>query len=85
MVRLLKWIVKIALVAVAVLLVMALGILLFLGLTPVGSKIAAERVASIISTPDREISFSPPEGLLSGDLRIASVTLSDDQGRAAGP
>ena len=83
MVRLLKWIVKIALVAVAVLLVMALGILLFLGLTPVGSKIAAERVASIISTPDREISFSPPEGLLSGDLRIASVTLSDDQGAYA--
>jgi translocation and assembly module TamB len=46
MVRLLKWVVKIALVAVAILLVMALGILLFVGLTPVGSQIAAERISS---------------------------------------
>ncbi len=83
MVRLLKWVVKIALVAVAILLVMALGVLLFVGLTPVGSQIAAERISSIVSTPDRQVNFSPPQGLLSGDLQIASLTLSDDEGTYA--
>jgi translocation and assembly module TamB len=83
MVRLLQWIGRIALVAMAILLVMALGVLLFVGLTPVGGQIAAERISNIVSTPDRAINFSRPEGLLSGDLRIASLTLSDEQGTYA--
>ena len=83
MVRLLKWIAKIALAAVAILLAMALGVLLFVGLTPVGSQIAAERVSSIISTPERQINLSPPQGLLSGDLRIDALTLSDEKGTYA--
>lgn len=80
MVRLLKWVARFAFVAIAILLVMALGVLLFVGLTPVGGRIAAERIANIVSTPDRAINFSRPEGLLSGDLRIASLTLSDEKG-----
>lgn len=71
------------LTAVAILLVMAIGILLFVGLTPVGSQIAAERISTLVSTPDRTIAFSPPQGLLSGSLRIDELTLSDSKGTYA--
>ena len=83
MVGLLKWIVTLAAAAVAILLVMGLGIVLFVGLTPVGGRIAAERVAGIISTPDRAVNFSRPEGLLTGELHLAELTLSDSQGTYA--
>ncbi|MEN3148756.1 translocation/assembly module TamB domain-containing protein [Neorhizobium sp. IRAMC:178] len=80
MVRLLKWILKAALGVVAILFVMALGVVLFVALTPVGGRVAADRISAIVSTPDRSISFTPPEGLLTGDLRIDALTLSDDAG-----
>ncbi len=80
MVRLLKWILKAALGAVAILFVMALGVVLFVALTPVGGRVAADRISSIVSTPDREITFSRPEGLLTGNLRLDTITLSDDAG-----
>ncbi|HEX2147839.1 MAG TPA: translocation/assembly module TamB domain-containing protein [Pseudorhizobium sp.] len=66
--------------AIALLLVMGLGVILFVGLTPVGGRIAAERISQIISTPDRNISISRPEGLLSGDLHLTELTLSDSEG-----
>lgn len=80
MVRLLKWILKAALGAVAILFVMALGVVLFVALTPMGGRVAADRISSIVSTPDREITFSRPEGLLTGNLRLDTITLSDDAG-----
>lgn len=78
--RLLKWTLKAAIAAVGVLFVMALGVVLFVALTPVGGQIAATRISSLISTPDRAISFSRPEGLLTGDLRVDDLTLSDSKG-----
>ena len=80
MVRLVKWILKAALGAVAILFVMGLGAVLFVALTPVGGRVAADRISQIVSTPDRGISFTRPEGLLTGDLKIDSLTLSDDAG-----
>ncbi|MFN7025610.1 MAG: translocation/assembly module TamB domain-containing protein [Pseudorhizobium sp.] len=80
MVRLLKWIATLFAAAVAILIVMGLGIILFVGLTPVGGRIAAERVSQIISTPDRNISISRPQGLLTGELHLADLTLSDSEG-----
>lgn len=80
MVRLLKWIATLFAATVAIILVMALGIILFVGLTPVGGRIAAERISNIISTPDRNISISRPQGLLTGDLHLADLTLSDSEG-----
>eukprot|EP00913_Durusdinium_trenchii_P019336 g18177.t1 len=79
-VRLLKWTLRAAIAAVGVLFVMALGVVLFVALTPTGGQIAADRISSLVSTPDRTISFSRPEGLLSGDLRIDGLTLSDSKG-----
>jgi translocation and assembly module TamB len=80
MIRLLKWVLKAALGVVAILFVMALGVVLFVALTPVGGRVAADRISAIVSTPDRSISFTRPEGLLTGDLRIDALTLSDDMG-----
>ncbi|KQQ70598.1 hypothetical protein ASF70_17055 [Rhizobium sp. Leaf321] len=82
-VRLLRWVFKAAIAAVGVLFVMALGVVLFVALTPFGGNIAAERISALVSTPDRKVSFSRPEGLLSGDLRIDSLTLSDKDGAYA--
>ncbi|MGK9053307.1 translocation/assembly module TamB domain-containing protein [Neorhizobium petrolearium] len=80
MVGLLKWILKAALGVVAILFVMALGVVLFVALTPVGGRVAADRISAMVSTPDRTITFSRPEGLLTGDLRIDALTLSDEAG-----
>lgn len=80
MVRLLRWILKTAIAAVGILFVMALGILLFVSFTPVGGRVAADRISELVSTPDRKITFSRPEGLLTGDLRVDDLVLSDDRG-----
>ncbi|MDE1156854.1 MAG: translocation/assembly module TamB [Neorhizobium sp.] len=83
MIGLLRWILKAAIAAVGVLFVMAIGVILFVAFTPVGGNVAASRISALISTPDRRVTFSRPEGLLSGDLRVASLTLSDARGAYA--
>lgn len=80
---LVRWILKAALAAVAILFVMALGVVLFVALTPVGGNVAANRISALVSTPDRQVTLSRPEGLLTGDLRMDSVTLSDEHGAYA--
>ncbi len=79
-VRLLKWTLRAAIAAIGVLFVMALGVVLFVAFTPVGGDIAASRISALVSTPDRSITFSRPEGLLTGDLRVGALTLSDSKG-----
>ncbi|WP_164901842.1 translocation/assembly module TamB domain-containing protein [Neorhizobium lilium] len=83
MIGLVRWILKAALAAVAILFVMALGAVLFVAFTPVGGNVAANRLSALVSTPDRQVTFSRPEGLLSGDLRMDTLTLSDEQGAYA--
>ncbi|WP_145640612.1 translocation/assembly module TamB domain-containing protein [Neorhizobium alkalisoli] len=83
MVRLLRWVLKAAIAAIGILFVMGIGVVLFVAFTPVGGNLAAERISALVSTPDRKITFSRPEGLLSGDLRIDTLTLSDDAGAYA--
>jgi translocation and assembly module TamB len=79
-VRLLKWTLRAAIAAIGVLFVMALGVVLFVAFTSVGGDIAASRISSLVSTPDRTITFSRPQGLLTGDLRVGDLTLSDSKG-----
>jgi translocation and assembly module TamB len=79
-VRLLKWTLRAAIAAIGVLFVMALGVVLFVAFTPVGGDMAASRISSLVSTPDRSITFTRPEGLLTGDLRVGALTLSDSKG-----
>jgi translocation and assembly module TamB len=82
-VRLLKWTLRAAIAAIGVLFVMALGVVLFVAFTPVGGDLAASRISSLVSTPDRTITFTRPKGLLTGDLRVGDLVLSDSKGTYA--
>ncbi|WP_284777227.1 translocation/assembly module TamB domain-containing protein [Agrobacterium sp. lyk4-40-TYG-31] len=79
LIRLLTWIIYVALGGVA-LLVLAV---MFIGLTRTGAQFTATQVSSLISSPDQTITISPPSGLLTGALRLDTVTLSDREGRYA--
>ncbi len=76
LIRLLKWLGYAALCGVALVLLAVL----FIGFTPMGARIAAKQISSLISTPDQMIALSTPRGLLTGRLRLDNVTLSDRQG-----
>ena len=76
LIRLLKWLGYAALCGV----VLVLLAVLFVGFTPMGARIAAKQISSLVSTPDQVIEISPPSGLLTGRLRLDNVTLSDRQG-----
>lgn len=76
LIRLLKWLGYAALCCV----VLVLLTVLFIGFTPMGARIAAKQISSLVSTPDQTIEISPPGGLLTGRLRLDNVTLSDRQG-----
>ena len=76
LIRLLKWLGYAALCGV----VLVLLAVLFVGFTPMGARIAAKQISSLVSTPDQVIDISPPSGLLTGRLRLDNVTLSDRQG-----
>ncbi len=80
MIGLVRGILKAAIAVVAIVFVMAIGVVAFVAFTPVGGNVAANRISALVSTPDRQVSFSRPEGLLSGDLRMDTVTLSDEKG-----
>ncbi|MFK0385877.1 translocation/assembly module TamB domain-containing protein [Agrobacterium sp. NPDC090273] len=79
LIRLLKWLGYIVLCGVVLLLLAVL----FVGFTPIGARIAADQVSSLVSSPDQKIEISPPRGLLTGRLRLDNVTLSDRQGAYA--
>ncbi len=76
LIRLLKWVGYVVLCGV----VLVLLAIVFVGFTPMGAGIVARQISSLVSTPDQTIRISPPGGLLTGRLRIDSITLSDRQG-----
>lgn len=76
LVRILTWIAYVALASVALVLIAVL----FVGFTTTGAQFAARQISSLISTPDQRIEISAPSGLLTGDLRIASLTVADREG-----
>lgn len=77
--HLLKWI---SLVAAGVMTVLVL-VILFIGFTPLGARIAADQISSLVSTPDQSIEISAPRGLLTGQLRLDTVTIADRDGAFA--
>ncbi|MGE7369657.1 translocation/assembly module TamB domain-containing protein [Neorhizobium sp. NPDC001467] len=78
--RLMKWIMRAVAGVVAILLVLAIAVILFVGLVPAGGRMAADTLSSLISTPDQTIRISRLKGVLTGRLRIEGVSLSDRQG-----
>ncbi|WP_165216545.1 translocation/assembly module TamB domain-containing protein [Affinirhizobium pseudoryzae] len=78
--RLTSGIARIALAAMALLLVVALGFILFIGFLPAGGQLAGRLISSLASGPDRGVTITAPRGLLTGNLHVDSVALSDSQG-----
>ncbi|MCY1665724.1 translocation/assembly module TamB domain-containing protein [Rhizobium sp. SL86] len=64
----------------ALLLVVALGFILFIGFLPAGGQLAGRLISSLASGPDRGVTITAPRGLLTGNLQVESVALSDSQG-----
>ncbi|EJZ16457.1 hypothetical protein, partial [Rhizobium sp. Pop5] len=63
--------------AILILAVIALAIF---GFTTFGARIVTERIASTLSNRDMTITVREPEGLLTGGLRAAEISLSDTRG-----
>jgi len=81
--KIMNWIMRLVgygLVAAIILAVIALAIF---GFTSFGARIITENVASALSNRDMTISVREPEGLLTGGLRAAEITLSDTRGTFA--
>ncbi|MBB3976801.1 translocation and assembly module TamB [Rhizobium azooxidifex] len=65
---------------VALLLVVILAAIGFVGFTDPGARLAAAFVEDATAQSDTRVSISDPSGLLTGSLRAGAVTLSDREG-----
>lgn len=74
---------RITLAVTAMLLALLMAALLFLGFVPVGNRIVGTLVSSLLSGPGQQVALSAPKGLLTGNLKIDQVRLSDSQGQYA--
>ncbi len=74
--KLVRWIAY----AVVAILLLAIAAVLVVGLVPSATGYAVDQVAKLASTPDRSIAVAAPSGLLNGNLRIGSITVSDTKG-----
>ncbi|MBB3570426.1 translocation/assembly module TamB domain-containing protein [Rhizobium sp. BK491] len=74
--KLVRWI---AYTVVAILLLVIAAVLV-VGLVPSATGYAVDQVAKVASTPDRTIAIAAPSGLLNGNLRVGSITVSDTKG-----
>lgn len=75
-----SWILRATLAVVVLALAGLTGFVLFLGFVPAGNRLAGNLISSAISSPDQVIDVSAPKGLLTGNLKIDSVSLSDRNG-----
>ncbi len=74
--KLVRWIAY----AVVAILLLAIAAVLVVGLVPSATGYAVDQVAKLASTPDRTIAIAAPSGLLNGNLRVGSITVSDTKG-----
>ncbi len=74
--KLVRWIAY----AVVAILLLAIAAVLVVGLVPSAAGYAVDQVAKLASTPDRTIAVATPSGLLNGNLRVGSITVSDTKG-----
>ncbi|MBB3385808.1 MULTISPECIES: translocation/assembly module TamB domain-containing protein [unclassified Rhizobium] len=74
--KLVRWIAY----AVVAILLLAIAAVLVIGLVPSATGYAVDQMAKIASTPDRTIAIAAPSGLLNGNLRVGSITVSDTKG-----
>ena len=74
--KLVRWIAY----AVVAILLLVIAVVLVVGLVPSATGYAVNQVAKLASTPDHTITIAAPSGLLSGNLRVGSITVADTKG-----
>ncbi|MEI1250061.1 translocation/assembly module TamB domain-containing protein [Rhizobium aouanii] len=78
--KIVNWIVRLTGYAVGAILILAVVALAIFGFTSFGARIVTERIASTLSNRDMTIEVREPQGLLTGGLRAAEISLSDTRG-----
>lgn len=78
--KIVNWIVRLTGYAVGAILILAVVALAIFGFTSFGARIVTERIASTLSNRDMTIAVREPQGLLTGGLRAAEISLSDTRG-----
>ncbi|OWV67277.1 filamentous hemagglutinin adherence factor [Rhizobium sp. R339] len=78
--KIVNWIIRLTGYAVGAILILAVAALAIFGFTSFGARIVTERIASTLSNRDMTIEVREPEGLLTGGLRAADISLSDTKG-----
>lgn len=78
--KIVTWIVRLTGYISGVILILAVAALAIFGFTTFGARIITEKVASTLSNRDMTIVVREPEGLLTGGLRAAEISISDTKG-----
>ncbi|MBB3915723.1 translocation/assembly module TamB domain-containing protein [Rhizobium fabae] len=78
--KIVTWILRLTGYALGVTLILAVAALAIFGFTAFGARIVTEKIASTLSNRDMTIEVREPEGLLTGGLRAAEITISDTRG-----
>ena len=78
-----NWMMRLVGYGLGAAIILAVIALAIFGFTSFGARIITENVASALSNRDMTISVREPEGLLTGGLRAAEITLSDTRGTFA--
>ncbi|MDO9418043.1 translocation/assembly module TamB domain-containing protein [Pararhizobium sp.] len=78
--RFLRTVWRITKYCVLFVLVAAVALILFVGFTAPGARLAAGLVEDLASTPDQMIRIKDPSGLLTGNLTAETISLSDSRG-----
>ncbi|WP_416797169.1 translocation/assembly module TamB domain-containing protein [Ciceribacter azotifigens] len=81
--RLTKWILRLAAYVAGTTLALLIVAIVLGGFTSFGGRLLSGWIAELASTPDRRIAISEPGPLLSGRLRIGTVTIADTKGTYA--
>ncbi|WP_027666840.1 translocation/assembly module TamB domain-containing protein [Rhizobium leguminosarum] len=78
--KIVNWIVRLTGYVVGATLILAVVALAIFGFTSFGARIVTEKIASTLSNRDMTIEVREPQGLLTGGLRAAEISISDTRG-----
>ncbi|MBX5211484.1 translocation/assembly module TamB domain-containing protein [Rhizobium sp. NZLR11] len=78
--KIVNWILRLTAYGVGAFLILAVMALAIFGFTAFGARIVTEKIASTLSNRDMTITVREPQGLLTGGLRAAEISISDTRG-----
>ncbi|MGO6971739.1 translocation/assembly module TamB domain-containing protein [Rhizobium leguminosarum] len=78
--KIVNWVVRLTGYVVGATLILAVVALAIFGFTSFGARIVTEKIASTLSNRDMTIEVREPQGLLTGGLRAAEISISDTRG-----